>query len=217
MRLKITKNNRVWVDNPELARRPALCKPHEDGTEDQLDDILRFVHFFADPEDSPLSMERDFEFRRQRAWQLAGMKKNPVGRICAVLFTEKMYEHDEEDYLVDWIYSVLSNYLRFCNATMYETWFSLKVNFYQVTSLLRSPLGRDKDGNSETAAVRRTDLQKSIVEMSSMILSLEGTLFSGIKEISDAMNESELEKALAGYAEYNADSLEADLQRNLGK
>lgn len=215
MQLTITDKNRVWEDNPQLLRRSALCKPHKEGTEDQLDDILRFVFYFADPEDSPLSMERDFLFRRKRAIELGKLKKNAIGKVCGSLCEDKMYEYDEDGYIVKWVYLVLSEYLKLCNSTMFETWLSMKMNFWQTSELLRSPLGADKDGNKEAAAVKRADIQKSMMETTNIIVSLEGTLFSGIKEISDAVTENEMEQALARYAEYNAETLDSDLQRNL--
>lgn len=209
MRLTIT-GKPIWEDNPILKRRKALHIPPEGRTEKQLDEIVRFVHFLVDPDDSPVSQERDFEYRRHRANELAKMRKNDIGE-AALMFGEK---HND---ITEWICQVMTEYLRMVNATLFETWFTMKMNYFQTTNELRKPVGQDKDGNSEKVIKDRAAIAAGLPAMGQAIQDVEQILFSGIQEISNMATEATIEKSLAGYAELNAETLEDDMERMYSK
>jgi hypothetical protein len=208
MKLKIG-NGLVWESNPVLQGRKPLSVPPLGRTKDQLNDVIKFVHFLVDPDDSPLATERDFEYRRSRAYELAGMKKNHIGD-SAECFGEEFND------VTDWIGDVMTEYLKMVNATLYETWFSMKMNLFQTNQMLRKPLGTDKDGNSEKLAKDRDAITANITDRAMKVLELESVLFSSVKEISDAATKSSIEKSLAGFAELNAEELADDIERMSG-
>lgn len=193
MKLKLT-NKRVWDDNPQLKKRQGLCTPPKGATSHQLDEMVRFVHFFCDPYDSPLYNETDFDYKKDRSLEMAELiDKEVIGAIAA--WGKKQHAWSK------WLTMVMIDYLSLVNVTKWTLLVTLKSVFYELQPLLVSNGGKDSYDTAESKMKMMGF--KSITELASEVSSLESEFFS-VKEVNDSIHD-ELTGGLGGLAELMAD------------
>lgn len=191
MRLELDKPGLMWVNNPILQKRPALCEPPEGRTKEHLSDLIKFIWYFADQDDSPCADERDFEHRKTAALRKSGVNSTEIKHIVL-------------DFMVKpttgtaWLGRCLTEYLRLLNNSLFTVWISQKSHLFSIAQQILSPIDSD---NEERALQIRTSIVKEMPDIEKSISLTEQKLFFGVKEVADAVNEAMLEDSLAGYPE----------------
>lgn len=194
MELTLT-SKRVWEDNPILKRRESLHVPMKNVRASEHDRLVRFVHYFADPVDSPLAAERDIDFRKDRAIELA--------KVDADDMKEAIMEWPSEGKFGRALSVMISDYLKLTNDVKFETWLSLKIMYRRIMSHIRSPLDRE---DTDKSIKSRVASMSELGEIASRISLLEEELFSH-KAINDSVTDTALEGGYTGWAEIFADEV----------
>lgn len=136
------RQSAIWTQYPLLMTRPDLCQvPAEFFWEERnetpptwqdLDILMRFVIIFCSQErNNPLAAERDFIFRRDTAMNLVGI-----------------YQGDPLKEMIEnwhpWVVTCMAVFMKMDNSTLYNTWLSLLISYYQdVTYIMASPQSSD--------------------------------------------------------------------------
>lgn len=149
----------IWEHYPLLGRRKVLSTVPDsyDWNLRELDSLIRYVLYFADPE-SPLADETDYEFRIEQAKELSRVKGKIVEEI------------DKEGMLFQ---SILLEVFKLANSYLYELWFSLKANYH----ILNTELRRHPDSLDSAALNARRMLGSSMEENLTALAKTELALF----------------------------------------
>jgi len=185
-------------DNEILKRHDIFRKAASGYTQSELSDVIRFVWHFTDSEDSPLADEGDIPTRLKKSVEMANIGSQRIKSACLGFF-------EGEGPAINWIVSIMSAYCAVANPTLYEDWFSSKINYHRMNKLLMQPLPSSED-KRETAAKSRLAIDEEKSKAAKRILLLEAELFKS-SDVARKLGEKAMEEALASWAERYADEI----------
>lgn len=181
---------RLWQRYPEFAKRKVFSdhtawkgdhkivsteaeEVYASWGDPELNMMLTFIILLID-EESPLYGEKDFDFRKNEAKRLAGVRgsfndyserRNPHGRVNLEIEMDTDYYH-----------SIFFEYFKMINRYDYEQWFSEKMSFHQMGMFMRKK-PPDEEKELVTHMNTKSKIKKEMKAYLESLIEIESRLF----------------------------------------
>lgn len=132
-------------------------------SEDELDLCVRFTVLLVEQRGNPMRFDTDFGAKADAAWTLLGVRDTRDIR--------KLQKSGHR-----WFHSMIFEYFKMSNDTLYQEWFALRMSFIELARLIAMPV-------SESSAVAemiraKKDAAATLKNLRQSISALESELFS---------------------------------------